>query len=115
VVPVRDKEIIAREEVSVRLRVGHLLRVSGYLTGASLFMWSGHARTEVAMGMAEASVRGHGPGGAGGPDEDLLRKLRDLLKEARWYLASGDFPAGAARMRVAEDLVALRIVSLSGE
>jgi hypothetical protein len=104
---------LAPEEVPLKLRVGHLLRISSYLETAVSSMWA-EVRPKVAMGMAEASVRGTGPGGEGGPDEELLAKLRDLIGEAREYYAAGDFPAAMARMRVAEDLVALRIIHLAG-
>ena len=113
----RDARAVLRggpEGVSPGLRVGHLLRISGYLEYAVLSMWR-ETRAEVVMGMAEASVRGPGPGGAGGPDEELLAKLRDLIGEAREHHASDDFPAAMARMRVAEDLVALRVVRIVGE
>ena len=103
----------APEEVPLKLRVGHLLRISSYLETAVGSMWA-EVRPKVAMGMAEASVRGTDPGGEGGPDEELLAKLRDLIGEAREYYAAGDFPAAMARMRVAEDLVALRIIHLAG-
>ena len=104
----------APEKVSLRLRVGHLLRISSYLDIAVLAMWTGR-RAEVLMGMAEASVKGYGPGGERGPDEKLLAKLRCLVGEAREYHAGNDFPAAMARMRVAEDFVALRIIRLTGE
>lgn len=102
-------------EVPLDLRVGYLTCVSSYLDYAILSMWTGHLRADVIMGMAEASVRGAGPGGPEGPDEELLAKLRALLGEAREYYASGDFPAAMTRMRVAEDLTALRVIRLSGE
>ncbi len=102
------------EEVPLKLRVGHLLRISGYLEIAVLSMWA-ERRAQVMMGMAEASVRGAGPGGPEGPDEELLAKLRDLIGEAREYHAADNFPAAMARMRVAEDLVALRIIRLAGD
>ncbi len=102
------------EEVPLELRVGHFLRISGYLEYAVLSMWT-ERRAQVVMGMAEASVRGAGPGGPKGPDEELLARLRDLIGEAREYHAAGDFPAAMARMRVAEDLVALHIIRLVGE
>ena len=101
-------------EVPLELRVGHLLRISGYLEIAVLSMWA-QRRAEVIMGMAEANVREVGPGGPEGPDEELLAKLRDLVGEAREYHAADDFPAAMARMRVAEDLVALRVIRLAGE
>src|SRR5215207_874934 len=68
-------------------------------------MWLGSPRAVVTMGMAEASVRGEGPGGK---DEDLLVRLRPLVEEACAYYADGNFPAAMARMRVAQDLVDLR-------
>jgi hypothetical protein len=98
----------------LQLRVGHLLRISGYLDYAILSMWTGR-RAQVVMGMAEASVRGEGPGGTKGPDEELLARLRALVEEAREYHAVEDFPAAIARMRVAEDLVALHIIRITGE
>lgn len=101
-------------EAPTELRVGHLLRISGYLEYAILSMWA-ERRAGAVMGMAEASVRGHGPGGPEGPDEEILARLRGLIGEAREYHTSGDFPAAIARMRVAEDLVALRVIRLSGE
>lgn len=104
----------APEEIPINLRVGHLLRISGYLDMAILSMWAVHERAAVTMGMAGASVRGAGPGGERGPDEEFLAKLRDLIGEAREYYAADDFPAAMSRMRVAEDLVALRIIHLTG-
>jgi hypothetical protein len=104
----------APEKVALELRVGHLLRIGSYLDYAILSMWAGR-RPQVVMGMTEASVRGHGPGGADGPDEAILARLRELIGEAREYHAAGDFPAAMARMRVAEDLVALYTIRISGE
>ena len=104
----------APEKVPVGLRVGHLLRINSYLDYAMLSMWA-ERRAQVVMGMAEASVRGEGPGGVGGPDEKLLVELRALIREAREYHASGDFPAAMARMRVAEDLAAVHTIRISGE
>jgi hypothetical protein len=101
-----------QERVTIGLRAGHLLRITGYLEIATISMWTGHPRTLVMMGMAEASVRGAGPGGE---DEGLLVRLRALIEEARDYYAGEDFPAAMARMRVAQDLVDLRIVALAGE
>ncbi len=104
----------AREKAPVALRVGHLLRINSYLDYAMLSMWA-ERRARVVMGMVEASVRGAGPGGAEGPDEEVLAKLRDLIGEAREYHEAGDFPAAMARMRVAEDLVAMYTIRLFGE
>ncbi len=100
--------------VSLQLRVGNLLRIESYLDYAILSMWT-RMRAEVVMGMAEASVRGESPGGVGGPDEKLLVELRALIREAREYHAAGDFPAAMARMRVAEDLVAVYTIGITGE
>lgn len=94
------------------LRVGHLMRVTGYLEIAIISMWTGSPRAPVTIGMAEASVRGEGPGGE---DGDLLTRLRALVGEAKEYYAAGDFPAAMARMRVAQDLVDLRIITLPEE
>jgi hypothetical protein len=110
--PVTDE--YAPEKVALELRVGHLLRIGGYLDYAILSMWTGR-RAQVVMGMAEASVRGTGPGSADGPEEELLVELRDLIREAREHHAAEDLPAAMARMRVAEDLVALRIIRITGE
>ena len=100
----------AQEQATTGLRVGHLLRITGYVETATIAMWTGSPRALVMMGMAEASVRGEGPGGK---DEDLLVRLRALVGEARDYYAAGDFPAAMARMRVAQDLADLRIVALA--
>ena len=102
-------------EVSRGLRVGHLSRISSYLDWAVVGMWAVQRRAGIMMGMAEASLRHPGPGGEHGPDEDLLRRLRGLVTEAREYYAADDFPAAMARMRVAQDLVALRIIALAEE
>ena len=98
------------ERATPGLRVGHLLRITGYLEIATISLWTGSPRVPVTMGMAEASVRGEGPGGK---DEDLLVRLRALVGEAREYHSGGDFPAAMARLRVAQDLVDLRIVALA--
>jgi hypothetical protein len=102
---------MSEEKATVELRVGHLLRVSSYLGIAVISMWTGSPRTDLTIGMVEASLRGEGPGGK---DEDLLERLRALVGEARDYYADDDFPAAMARMRVAQDLLDLRIVVLAG-
>jgi hypothetical protein len=107
VVPLRE---VGEERASIGPRVAHLLRVSGYLEIAIVSMWIGNTRTDLTIGMVEASLRGEAPGG---DDEDLLERLRALVEEARGYHAGGDFPAAMARMRVAQDLLDLRIVGLS--
>ena len=105
----------APREIPLNLRVAHLLRINSYLGVAIFSMWAVPERVVVTMGMVEASVRGAGPGGEGGPDEEFLAKLRNLIGEAREYYAADDFQAAMARMRVAEDLLALRIIRLAGE
>ena len=115
--PVKDEPVAdgyTPEKVPLKLRVGHFLRINSYLDYAMLSMWA-QRRPQVVMGMAEASVRGEGPGGVEGPDEEVLARLRDLIGEAREYHAADDFPAAMARMRVADDLVALHIIRLCGE
>ena len=102
---------VGGEKATVGLRAGHLLRVSSYLEIAIISMWTGNLRTPVTLGMVEASLRGEGPGGK---DEDLLERLRALVREVRDYHAGDDFPAAMARMRVAQDLVDLRITVLAG-
>jgi hypothetical protein len=86
------------------------MRVSSYLEIAIISMWTSYPRTDLTIGMVEASIRNEGPGGK---DEDLLERIRPLVEEARDYYASDDFPAAMARMRVAQDLLDLRIVALS--
>ncbi len=94
------------------MRLAHLLRIHSYLDIAIVSMWTVSPRMDIMLGMAEASLRGDGPGGE---DGEILRKVRPLVHEAREYLAQGDFPAAMGRMRVALDLLALRIIWLSGE
>jgi hypothetical protein len=107
VVPLRRAP---EERATLGVRVGHLLRVTNYLEIAVISMWTGSPRTPVMLGMVEASLRGEGPGAI---DEDLLKKLRALVGEAKEYYGGGDFPAAMARMRVAHDLVDLRIIALT--
>ncbi len=102
---------VGEERATVGLRVGHLLRVSSYLEIAIISMWTENARTDLTIGMVEASLRGAAPGGN---DDDLLERIRALVEEARGYNAGGDFPAAMARLRVAQDLLDLRIVALAG-
>lgn len=99
----------SRENASTDLRLGHLLRVNGDLEISILAMWMNSPRAKVMIGMTQASLRGEGPGGA---DADLLEKLRPLVLEAREFYANDDFPAAMARMRVAHDMVGLRIISV---
>lgn len=98
--------------VSASVRVGHLLRVSSYLDGAISSMWMPNPRSEMLVGMARASLREQSPGAK---DEDFLEGVRNLMEEAITYRAEGDFPAAMARMRVAQDLLALRIIQLAGD
>ena len=51
----------------------------------------------------------------GGKDDELIEKLRALVREGREYLAGGDFSVAMGRMRVAHDLLSLHIIRLSDE
>lgn len=102
------------EDAPLGMRVGHFSRIGSYVDWAVLSMWY-RMRVQAVMGMAEASLRHPGPGGAEGPDEELLERLRGLIREAREYHAAGDFEAAMARMRVAQDLISLHIIALAGE
>ena len=94
------------------LRTAHLIRVDSYMDIAILAMWTSSPRVDVMLGMLEASLRGQGPGAR---DEDLLEKLRVLVKEGREYLAAGDFFVAMGRMRTAHDLLSMHIIRLSDE
>lgn len=94
------------------LRVAHLLRIDGYLDMAMLAMWTATERGPMILGMADASLRHPGPDAR---DEELLDLVRGLFGEAREYHSVQDFPAMMCRMRVAGDLLSLRIVELSSE
>ena len=98
--------------LSTSLRVAHLLRVGSYLDGAIAALWMPNRRTESLLAMARASLREESPGGK---DEDFLEEIRALLEEAVAYRGKGDFPAAMARMRVAQDLISLRIIQLAGD
>ena len=100
------------EEATVALRVAYLIRITSYVDVAIVSLWSQSPRVPVMIGMVEAGVRGRGPGGE---DEDLLGRLRALVGEAQRYNADGDFPAAMARMRVAHDLLDLRVIALAGD
>jgi hypothetical protein len=100
----------ARADAAVRM--AYLLRIHSYLDIAIVSMWTASPRVDIMLGMAQASLRGDGPGGE---DDGPLRKIRTLVGEARGYQAGGDFPAAMGRMRVALDLLALHIIRLSGE
>jgi hypothetical protein len=77
---------------------------------AILAMWTASPRVDVMLGMVDASLRGGSPGGK---DDDLLEKLRALVKEGREYLAEGDFFVAMGRMRTAHDLLSLHVIRLS--
>ena len=94
------------------LRTAHLIRIDSYMDIAILAMWTANRRVDVLLGMAEASLRGESPGGR---DEDLLEKLRALVREGREYLAAGDFFVAMGRMRTAHDLLSMHIIRLSDE
>jgi hypothetical protein len=96
--------------VDAALRTAHLLRIDNYMDIAILAMWTASPRVDVMLGMVEASLRGASPGGE---DDDLLEKLRALVKEGREYLAAGDFFVAMGRMRTAHDLLSLHIIRLS--
>lgn len=96
--------------VDAALRTAHLLRIDNYMDIAILAMWTASSRVDVMLGMVEASLRGASPGGE---DDDLLEKLRALVKEGREYLAAGDFFVAMGRMRTAHDLLSLHIIRLS--
>lgn len=93
------------------LRTGHLLRISGYLDFAILSMWTNNPRADVMIGMVEASLRGRGPVEG---DEEVFEELRPMISEARAFYAGDDPAAAMARMRTAQDIVDLRILTLSG-
>ena len=100
----------ARDDAA--LRTAHLIRVDSYMDFAILGMWTSNPRVDVMLGMLEASLRGESPGAR---DEDLLEKLRPLVKEGRRYLAAGDFFVAMGRMRTAHDLLSMHIIRLSEE
>ena len=94
------------------LRTAHLLRIDSYMDIAIIAMWTASPRVDIMLGMVEASVRGASPGGE---DDELLEKLRALVREGREYLAGGEFSVAMGRMRVAHDMLSLHIIRLSGE
>lgn len=116
-VPVSGEDTIRESAGTERradpsLRVAHLLRIDGYLDMAMLGMWAATERGASLLGMADASLRHPGPDAR---DEEVLEQVRALFSEARGYHASGDFPAMMCRMRVAGDLLSLRIIEVSGQ
>jgi hypothetical protein len=102
----------AEKRADVAARTAYLLRIHSYLDIAIVSMWTASPRVDVMLGMAEASLRGKGPGE---DDEETLRQVRALAGEARGHQAGGDSTAAMGRMRVALDLLALHIIRLSGE
>jgi len=98
--------------VDPALRTAHLLRINSYLDIAINAMWTANPRVDTMIGMAEASLRGKSPGGE---DEEVLVKVRDLVREGRAYLAGGDISVALGRMRVAQDMVSLHLIRLSDE
>lgn len=94
------------------LRAAHLLRIDGYLDIAMMAMWAAAERGPLMLGMADASLRHPGPDER---DDETLDLVRTLFGEAREYHSEEDFPAMMCRMRVAGDLLSLRIIELSGE
>jgi hypothetical protein len=104
--------VSVKTEVDTALRTAHLIRVDSYMDIAILAMWIASPRVDVMLGMVEASLRGESPGGK---DDDLLAKLRPLVKEGREYLAGGDFFVAMGRMRTAHDLLSIHIIHLSDE
>jgi hypothetical protein len=104
VVPVK-----AGERSGAALRTAHLLRIDSYMDTAIIAMWTASPRTDT---MVEASLRGGSPCGE---DDELIEKLRALVREGREYLAGGEFSVAMGRMRVAHDLLSLHIIRLSDE
>ena len=104
--------IEATNRSDAALRTAHLLRIDSYMDIAILAMWTASPRVDTMLGMAEASLRGGSPGSK---DDELIEKLRALVKEGRAYLAGGDFSVAMGRMRVAHDLLSLHIIRLSDE
>jgi hypothetical protein len=95
--------------VDAAIRTAHLVRIDSYMDFAILAMWTASPRVDVMLGMVDASLRGGSPGGK---DDDLLEKLRALVKEGREYLADGDFFVAMGRMRTAHDLLSLHVIRL---
>lgn len=99
-----------KERSDLPVRTAHLLRIHSYMDIAILGMWTNNARVDVLLGMAEGSLRGESPAGM---DDGLVSQVRDLVAEGRAYLRDDEFPAALARMRVAQDLLALYLIRLS--
>ena len=102
----------AGERTDLTLRTAHLLRINSYIDIAINAMWTASPRVDTMIGMAEASLRGESPGGK---DDEMLEKVRDLVREGRAYLADGEPSVAMGRMRVAQDILTLRLILLSDE
>lgn len=98
-----------KERADLATRTAHLLRIHSYLDIAIISMWTNSPRVDVVIGMVVGSLRGDSPANT---DDELLVQLRGLVGEGRAYLADGDPPAAMARMRVAQDLMALYLIRL---
>jgi microcystin degradation protein MlrC len=98
-----------KERADLSIRTAHLLRIHSYLDIAIISMWTSSPRVDVVLGMVVGSLRGDSPANA---DDELLAQVRGLVGEGRAYLADGDPPAAMARMRVAQDLMALYLIRL---
>jgi 2,4-dienoyl-CoA reductase-like NADH-dependent reductase (Old Yellow Enzyme family) len=98
-----------KERADVAIRTAHLLRIHSYTDIAINAMWTNSPRVDVMLGMVVGSLRGDSPANA---DDELLAQLRDLVGEGRAYMADGDPPAAMARLRVAQDLIALYLIRL---
>ena len=98
-----------KERADRAIRTSHLLRIHSYTDIAINAMWTNSPRVDVMLGMVVGSLRGDSPANA---DDELLAQLRDLVGEGRAYLAAGDPPSAMARLRVAQDLMALYLIRL---
>ncbi|HEV2094040.1 MAG TPA: hypothetical protein VGR18_12835 [Rubrobacter sp.] len=98
-----------KERADGAVRTAHLLRIHSYMDIAMNAMWTNSPRVDAMLGMVVGSLRGDSPANA---DDEILAQVRDLVGEGRAYLADGDPPAAMARMRVAQDLMALYLIRL---
>lgn len=98
-----------KERSDMPTRTAHLLRIHSYMDIAIISMWTSNPRVDVMLGMVEGSLRGDSPANA---DDGILVQVRELVSEGRAYLADGDQPSAMARMRVAQDLMALYVIRL---
>ncbi len=100
------------ERADAALRTAHLMRIDSYMDIAISAMWTSSPRVDTMLGMVEASLRGGSPAGK---DDELLEKVRALVREGREYLNGSETSVAMGRMRVAQDLLSLHIIRLSGE